>query len=335
MAAIMSDLRILIGKVEDTAGDVQAPEAADFDCRCYNIEVAPVIEMDDENAKFATGDHGESESIAGAKSATISFSTRMTYGGTVVTKPLWHKFAESCGCVGVAVSTTGYKLEPLASADGTSMTLVVMDIFRGATPAAIGYTFKGCMGNMIFSCEGIGKPWMANFVFTGCVHSVADVANGDILALTSPQTVSGEKMLLNTVQLGGVANQQISSWALDVGNEISPHIDQVEPSGYEQFCITARRPRLSVNPLQQTIAINDIYGKWAAGTEGVSEIATAAASPHFTLEMPVSQPLTAPMASREGLGNWDINYKQQRNGSVNSDLADECGWGLLQGARAE
>lgn len=334
MTPQLSNLRILAGKDEVTKGTYIAMVDADFDVRIRGIEITPTIEPDDENSKHATGDHGEDNSIMGAQSATIAFFVRMAWGGAVATDPLWYKFAKACGQKATTIGATGVKLEPLKEYDGESMSIQVMDIQRGATPSAIAYRFSGCMGNMVMTSEGVGKPWLAQFTFTGKIHEVADVAYADILALTSPSTVVGEKLLNAPVILGGVANQQISSFALDCGNDVQPEINQGDPTGYLQYNIVARRPRLSINPLQELVATNDIYGKTKDATTGACSIATSAASPHFTLVVPVGQSMTPTLAAREGLQSWALNYKCMRNGTSDTSVAAECGWQLLQGAYA-
>lgn len=332
MTPQLDNLRILAGIDESVKGTYQAIADANFDTRIRGIEITPTVDPDDENSKHATGDHGEDNSIMGAQSATISFFNRMAWGGAVGTGPKWFKFAKACGAKATAVGATGIKLEPLKEYDGESMSIVVMDIQRGATPAAIAYKFSGCMGNMIFTSEGVGMPYLVQFTFTGKVHAVEDIANENILALTSPSTVVGERMLNAPCTLGGVASQQISSFALNVGNDIQPEIDQSDPTGYRQFNIVARRPRFSVNPLQQLIAVNDVYGKVKDGTAGLIKLETQASSPHFTFHVPVAQNLSAAMAAREGLRGWASNYKCLRNAGTDSNIADECGWQLMQGA---
>lgn len=333
MTPQIGNLRILAAKDESTKGTYEAMLDADFNVRIRGIEIVPTVEPDDENSKHATGDHGEDNSIMGAQSATINFFIRMAWGGAVDTIPLWDKFNKPCGVKSAVIGVAGVKFEPLKEYDGESISLQVMDIQRGASPSAVAYRFAGCMGNVIYTAEGVGQPLLARYSFTGKIHEVVDVPNNEILALTNPSTVVGDKLLNAPVTLGGVANQQISSFALNVGNDIQPEIDQSDPTGYRQFNIVARRPRLSVNPLQQLVATNDIYGKTKDGTRGACSIATQASPPvHWTFHVPDAQSLTPAMASREGLQAWALNYKCLRNAGTDSNIADECGWQLLQGA---
>ena len=334
MTPQLTNLRILAGKDETNKGEYITMSDADFDVRIRNIEITPTIEADDENSKHATGDHGEDNSIMGAQSATIAFAIRAAWGGDATTEPNWLKFAKACGCKATQTdSTSGVKIEPVKEYDGESMSIQVMDIQRGADASAIAYRFAGCMGNMVLAADGVGKPWMATFTYTGKIDSVTDVAAADILAITGASTVVGEKLLNAPVTLGGTAGQQISSFALDIGNDEQPEIDQSDPTGYKQYNIVARRPRLSVNPLQQLTSAHDIYTQTKDATTGACSIATSsAAAPHFTITVPVGQSLAPALAAREGLLGWALNYKAMRNGTSDTSVSAECGWQLLQGA---
>lgn len=328
----LQNLRILVGKLEDAPGTPETLDDVDFDVRIRAPELTPVIEPDDEAQKYATGDHGEDESIMGAQSANINFHTKMAWGGDVETQPKWWKFMQSCGAVVTDYPTTGMSLEPQKANDNKTMTIEVYDIQQGATPAAYRYRFAGCMGNATLGCEGIGMPWIVNYSFTGKLVDFDDVTNPNILALTSPDTTVAERLLNNPVTIGGVT-QKISSFELDLGNQISPVINQAQTTGYDYFAISERRPRFSMNPLIQPVATEDILAKWTGETTAEIGINTGQSPTHFTLTIPVAQILNAAVANREGLVNWDQNFKCLRNGSANGTISAESTWELLIGAQ--
>lgn len=332
---LLSNLRILAAKIEGTPGTAETLADADYNVRVFGpINVTPNVPPDDEGAKYQTGDHGEDESIMGAQSATISFMCKIAWGGAVGTEPDWWKFAKGCGCGVTTFGATGLALEPLKQYDNQSLTIEIFDIERGgASPNARKYQFAGCMGNMILSSEGVGLPWVAQFEFQGKFVDVTDVVTANILDLTSPSTTTYEKLLANPMTIGGVS-KCISSFSLDIGNTISPQMCQGEATGYELFAITARRPRLTVNPLAAIVATDDTYGKMVAQTRGAVSLATAAASPHFTIAAPDAQIISLAYGDRDGLVSDDMTYKLLRNAGSNSNMADEAGWHLLQGAYA-
>jgi len=313
--------------------------SSDFDVRVRNPEVSPIIEPDDEASKYANGNHGEDEVVLGAQSGTISFATRMCYAGDVTTEPQWWKFAHGCGAKTVAYTTTGIAIQPLKDYDTKTMTIWVYDLeVGGATPAGVIYKFSGCSGNMTMGAEGIGKPWMAAFTFTGKLEDITDVAYASLLEIGDIDTTHPEKFLNNVMTIGSVA-QCISSFQLDVGNEVNPYICQSESTGYKNFQITARRPRLSCDPIMQSVATEDVWGKMTSGLTGaITTEALSIASNNFTLTVPKAQQIQAGVANREGLINWDANFKCLANG-VTGAVADavmppEATWELLIGDRA-
>lgn len=334
MTYLLKNTEVLGFKLESTAGTAETIADADFNVRVRNIEFSPSVAMDDENSKFATGDHGEDESIPGSQTATISFSVRCSWHGTTpATAPNWWKMVQACGGVTQSYTTAGIAIYPGAAADKTTATIEYMVQRRGATPTAVSYKMKGCMGNCVLTCEGVGMPWMANFTFTGSLASVSDIANANILALTSPSTVVAEKGLDNPVTILGVASQKVSSWSLDFGNDIQPVLDQSDSTGVAYHAIAARRPRLTINPLIRLVATDPIYTKLQAGTEGACSIASASSTPNFTLHVPVGQAINTGVGVREGVQSWDgLTIKCQRNAGTDSDTQDEAGWYFLQKA---
>lgn len=332
------NLRFMVGKLESVAGTMETLTGSDFDVKVRNPEVAPVIEPDDEASKYANGNHGEDEVVMGAQSGTISFSTRMNYAGNATTAPGWFKFANGCGAKTVTYAGTGVALQPLKEYDNKTMTIWVYDLeLGGATPAGIIYKFAGCSGNMTMGAEGIGKPWMAAFTFTGKLVDIVDVAYASIPVIGDVDSAHPEKFLNNTMTIGSV-NQCISSFQLDTGCEVSPLVCQSEITGYKNFQITSRKPRLSCDPLMQANSTEDVWNKMTSGLTGaITTEALSIASNNFTLSVPKAQQIQAGVANREGLINWDANFKCLANGVTgavaDAGLSPEVTWELLIGSR--
>ena len=341
MAYFLYPLRILVGKLETTPGTMETLTDADFDIRIRNPEVTPTIELDDEASRWARGDHAEDDVITGAQSGQITFSVRMTKGTTSNTAPSWWKFANGCGLQSVNYTGKGYALQPRKAYDETTMTLWVMDIKRGANPTAIAYKFAGGMGNMVMTADGVGKPWMANFTFTGKLSSIATITNADILEKIIADTACAEKFINNDALLG-IHSHKISSFSLDIGNEISPVIDQSDPSGYAFYGVTGRKPRLTMNPLMDSSHM--IYNDIINGTTGCPTFyagmvgSTGSDASHFSLHIPKAQIITANMGNREGLVSQELTIKCLGNGWTGAvsdkDLDPEVTWELLQGKRS-
>lgn len=323
-------LRIAVAKLESVAGTAETLASADFDVAIRNPEVTVAIPPDDENSKFATGDHGEDSAIMGTQSGTINFTIRLCKGASAATEPKWSKFIKACGLKEKAYTTTGIGYQPVKEYDDKTITIAVYDIQQGgATPSALCYKFGGCMGNLQIGAAGIGAPWLGTFSFTGKLVSVTDVAYASIPVLTSPDTNLAEKMLSNTLTLGAVA-QCATSFSLDLGNAINPKYCQSQATGILYYSISERRPRFSFNPLSKLVATEDIIGF----VNGSTSKTTTLTSTNMELLIPVAQLMAPGIANREGYVNWEHTLRCLRDGGVNANVADEATFELLIGARA-
>lgn len=336
----LNNLRVLVGKLESSAGTMETLAAGDFDVLVRDPVVTPAIEVDDEASHSARGDHAEDEVITGAQSGQITFSVRVTTGPTVATEPKWWKFAKACGLESIDYTTKGQGLQPRKSKDFITMTLWVYDIQRAATPTAVCYKFAGCMGNVVFSAEGVGKPLMANFTFTGKLTDIdMAVANASLLVPATIDTDCAEKFLDMDAQVNGLM-EKISSFSLDVGNEIQPVLDQSDATGYSYYGIVNRKPRLTMNPLMDTAM--DHWGELSNGVTGCPQTFAAMVGctglDRLSIHLPKAQVIAAGVANREGLVNWDLTLKALANGVTGAvasgDLANEVTFEILQGARS-
>lgn len=329
----VSNLRFAVLKAESSPGTAVTPASADFNSRFYEVEFTPNLPVDDENSKFGTGDHGEDEAIPGSQAASVRLRTKIAWGGAAVTEPAWWKLAKACGLVKATYGATGIALQPLAAGDDTTYTCWVIDIMRGASPTAIAYKLAGCMGDGAIFADGIGKPWMLEATLQGKLTDFAAVANVDIPALTSPDTNLPETLCSNTVSMHG-KTKKISSFRLSFGNDVQPQYNQADARCIDFFGIVSRRPRLQMNPLAVTLAVDDDSEDVLANFLAVTTSSGSITGVHHSLILPKPQILTLAQAIREGLIGYDLNYKLLRNGSADATTPDECGWEFVQGARA-
>ena len=333
------NLRFAVVKEESVPGtpewDFAAsfPADADFNNRIYGIEVSPQIDFDEDVANIATGDHAELSGLSGKQACQISFTFPIHYGGAVATAPNWSKIAKGCGLYEHAYTTTGIGYQPLKQMDANTLTIAVIDMdLGGASPNATAYVFAGCVGNMVLSAENNGKL-MASCTFTGKYVDYIALANANIPEPTGMQATLAEK-LLNTTFTINTVTQWISSFSLDLGNDIQPLIDQAETTGYEYYYIASRKPRFSVNPLKIAQGADDVHDRLISDTSGVISLATT----NLTLYIPRAQIMSYAIASREGLVHFDQSYSCQRNhnglSAIQAAIPNECTFELLQGARA-
>ena len=106
--AFGEDSRILLGKLETTAGTqaYSAPITDDFDVRCKGVEVSDLaVAFDEDDSKYATGDHTHDENIAGKETMAIGFYVKAVQGeltgesGSYVPNFPLSKYIQSAGPV--------------------------------------------------------------------------------------------------------------------------------------------------------------------------------------------------------------------------------------------
>lgn len=329
-------LRTLIAKAESVNGTAETPLAADFDTRIFNLEFSPYeIGMDDEGAKDANGTHAETLFIAGETIGSISFACRMNYGASAAAFGKWSKFAKACGMGEKAWTTAGISLLPRTQYDTESLTMWIIDTeLGGGSPVSTIYKFKGCVGNMVVGCDGIGKPWMAKFAFKGCCY---DVFDGSALALTAPDATHPEIYLTNALTINSIA-KYVSKWSMDCGNDVQPLYDQSDATGVGCFCITARKPRFTCDPLSVKQATEDVFDIVTAETPYTIYVKAPATSSHLTVKVMSAQLIPPKLAAREGFVSTERTYRALANGVagalIDSDLTVEDTWELMNGARA-
>lgn len=331
--------RFLIGKLESSPGTMESPAGADFNVRIRNPEITPIIEWADDASKFANGNHGEDEDISGAQSATITFQVRLGIGDTVGAAPNYGKYLNACGIQDFAYSA-GRGWRPMKAYDTKTITLWVYDIETGgATPAALCYKFAGCMGNVVIGQDGVGKPMIATFTFTGKCIDIVDVEYASIPEGMDFDTAHAEKNLNQVLTFGAIV-QKVSSWSLDAGNEVSPLINQGDITGYDYYQITNRKPRLSANPLAKAVSTDDPWGQMVSGLTGTQAVFVTGmglTGGNIGLKIPKAQRVQSNPANREGIISWDTNWRLLANGwtgsLADSTCAAEVTWELLYGAR--
>lgn len=330
MAFYQANLRYLVGKLESTPGTAETLADADFNVRVRNVEYSPVVEMDDEGSKAATGDHTLIESIPGVRTCQVTFSMPWAWSGDAATPPTVTKFLQGCGLVEDTYALTGVGWTPKKAGDGATMTLEVYETAIGATPVGHKAIIAGAMGNCTLSAETVGGPLTLNFTFTGKLTDIQDVTNPNLLELTSPDTTRADSFLNNTFTLGGTA-ECISAFELDFGNDIQPVQCQSDATGVQYYRVASRQPRFSCNPLITEVSSNDVFSKVTTPT--VEAISLAQPDGHLTITAPRAQNLQMGVGTREGLSNWDYNYKLLRNTAGATAIAKEQSFELLHGAK--
>ena len=264
---------------------------------------------------MATPDAGKYEDIVGALSGKFTGKVKMTPPSAANAAPKYGKILQACGMIGAAHSTTGYSYTPLKSGERVTMTWWIIDVSRGGTPTGIAHKLVGCMGSCKIGAAGVGKPVEIEFTFTGKIAATADLASGALATLVvfnSADTVQ-PYILTNATMVAVGTTQAISSFSLDIGNEIQPEINTADATGYDLFAIAERNPVFNYNPLKQSVAVYDMEDKVKTMVKG-SYTLTLDKAIDVKFTVCNGQPIAAKGVTREGAQAWDTTVKCLRNG---------------------
>jgi len=311
-----ANLRFVVIKKEAVSGTPETITSSEHFIRIRDPIFTPTIAFDNEGAKHSNGSHAEDEALSGSQSGELTMNTRVTFGGAVATPPQWWGLAEGCGCAVISYTTLGRSLVRRKAQDDTTYTIFVFDVEIGSSPTASIAKFAGCAGNMIFTAENTGGAFMANFTFTGKFVDYVDAgAPFDMDAAT--QTQLGEVFLSSAFTIGGTITgttgavvggtaEKVDSFAFDIGNAVTPIMDQSEATGFFHHALTDAKPRFSCNPLAVKQATRD----WL--NETLTEVTSPIVVPMGTnlrLTILEGQNIALGNATREGLANWDLNFR--------------------------
>jgi len=319
--------RILVLKREAVAGTAETLADADFDVRMRGSEFTPDIQGGDEDSKFTTGDYGEDTAISGIRGANATSETKLASASALDSAPKFGKNLETCGLVGESFLGVGYGYQPLQSGDKQTSTLSKIDISDDGTPVGIEDKTAGVMGNLTLSAEGVGSPIKLGYEWKGKFDSVSDVANGSILALTSPDTTIGAKLMNGTATFGGVS-MCLQSFSLNVGNTIEYLPCPSEASGILYASITNRQPRLTLTLLAPPTSSISPFADVTTETESALLLTFG----DWSLKVPRGQVLSYSQTDLNGRLGYELSVKLNRNSGADVSVADESTFQLLQGA---
>ena len=340
MAYFSENLTILVAKVETVPGTPATITSADFDFKVFNPTITMSVEANDEQAKYANGNHSEDVAVMGIQSGTIAFTLNLAKGANNYTAPKWAKFAYGAGLSPVSYTGIGWGLQPLKAYDEKPLTMWVYKLKRGPTPTATCFKFSGCMGTLNITGEGTGKPVILNFSYSGKLVDIDfDVANASIPEINNLDETCYERLLGTSIEIDGI-ERQCDTFDLDTGNEISPLKDMGQDTGIDFYGITKRNPRLTCDPLMigATGTVPTDYAYIYGSATGCPSTPTISINtPHWTVTMPKCQLSTLTPGGRDGLSNFSQTWRLLGNGYTgvltDTGLPGECTFEMLQGTK--
>ena len=229
---------------------------------------------------------------------------------------------------------TGIALQPLKATDATTMTIAAYALKAGVASApATAIKMSGALGTIEVSADGIGKPIMVKYDFTGKYSGYTDVTYANVPVFSGNCDEVADTLIGSTLTIGGTA-QKVSKLSLVAGNAIEVLSDQSDSSGYLQAIIAKREPSFTCDPIRQTVATDDVITD--ALTNDGQQITLKTA--HFTIVVPKAQLTSPKQAERDGVHSWEKHYRLLRNctalgAALDTVIPVECAYEIIHGVR--
>ena len=273
------------------------------------------------------------------------YTTATAVATTIILQlPTWGKFGIGLGLLPKKYTTTGMGLiGGLNDADDITMTLAMCFVQGGGNPGGQQFLFAGCKGDGDISADGLGKPWILKGNFTGKFVSVSDIANANIMALTTPETALPEKMLSNLVNTTPVGSSskvplRVTKFSLAFGNKIGMVPNQEDSTGIDYYMITERDPKITIDPLLKPVSEEDIFTNVNNEQAVGIIIQSAINSPKMTIEQPRSQLMFPTIGNKDGEVDTSRTYRGLGNdlgaGAANTAMNSIASYEILIGTRS-
>jgi hypothetical protein len=249
-------VKLLAAKIETTTGTAESLTASDATFIILN----PVMTPDDPmNEREYPADLGQLASVPGGRSAKCTFDVELMGSGATGV-PAWAStFLPACNW-SEDTGTFGY------TRSGTTLTIALYE-------DGLKRTMSGCRGTFKISLKS-GEPAKVSFEFTGKYNAVSDTS---ILSPTFPTTIP-PIFAGSTVSIGGSFTPVLSTFDIDIANEVVLREDATDASAYKGAAIVAMKPTGTLDPETKSAATRDWHDKLLNATEESLSIVIGSAS---------------------------------------------------------
>jgi hypothetical protein len=293
--------RVLAAAIETTVGTAETLDAGDAAFNIYNAAFVPNIAM---QLREGQGGFGMLSSVPEGYGGTLTFRTYLEWDGTA-TEPSWaDTFFPACGWV-----KTGQVYSPTTEAPGSNVKTLTMGLYVDGTRILL----SGCMGSFVVTLP-TGKPAYIDWTFMGVYGGRTDVA---ILTPTyptdKPLRFAGGLAELNNVNLC------ISQATINSGNTVimRPCPAAINETGFISALVTNRVSTVTLDPEAVTVAAQDRWGAFIAGTEWALELDVGGpTNSQIEFNAPKAQVINNSETDREGQVVDSLELQCNKNGST-------------------
>lgn len=264
-----------------------------------NIKVGPEVESESRIAMSSSlSPFGK---VVGAISGKASFDIELKGSGAAGTAPECGLLLQACGLSETVVASTSVTYKPASS---SIPTVTIGHYLDGKL-----YQLAGCRGTVKFTLEA-GKIVKMSFEFTGTSYSETDAA---LLSGVSYDSTLPRPFLDASFALDSYAGV-IQSMEIDLANTVSLRPDANSTGGYISAIISAREPKVTVNPEDVLVATKNWYSIMTAGTQfAMTATIGATAGNICTVTAPKAQIASRSLGDRDGIAIQEMELVLCRN----------------------
>ena len=292
---------VILAKIESTYGADSIPGAVDA-VRAVggSINFNPADGLLLSDRMFADGTLGQRQPIYGGRLPSIEFQVELKHGSAVDTPPEFGPLLRACGLAEAIAAGTSVTYSP-ASTNHSSVTIAYYNA------NGVLQKLTGCRGNVTFTGSP-GQPVLATFSLRGFKTDPVDSSIPGGLVFDSrnpPPFVGSGSCTLDSFQ------PRVGELTFDLGNTIAVLPDANNPDGYAPIRITARAPKLSLEPELEDIATRDWItdNLQAAGVDIAGDFMAAGISPNrFVFHMDHGKVVNVGQGDREGIRTQSLEF---------------------------
>lgn len=298
---LLTRRRVIRVKLETTRGEAIVP---DVELKCFDPQIqatGPYIER-----KPVRASGGHDVGVIGERVGTFSVRSELRGDGAASGGDLDAGLAVLFKCCGMQLSGGVYKPQSVAASQNTCTIYVYEDgVLKALTGAAGTYTIEG----------EFGKLAIVNFEMSGIWVAVSD----DALPETSHNATVPPRVASASFTIGS-ESPKVSRFSLTFGGVVSAREDIDTAAGVLHYSVVDRDPRFEVDPEEETVANNDFFGDWLAGTTAAMSIQIGGtAGNQITIAAPKLQYAELTEGDREGKAILDLNGVCLTNSDLGED----------------
>lgn len=301
----------IISRIREVGWSVESSHARDTTLsNLYANDVTNAFDVSftydfDEHPRIRAASLSNDASVTGQLRAQIGFSNHLKGSGAATTAPAWNTLLEACGWTeSVGTADVDYTLSSASDID-----TLTMGVFMDGKVKEI----SGALGNLVLSAD-VGAPGVMAWTFSGVWYQETAEA---IPAFTYDSTIP-PAFKNGTFTVGGSAFQ-VSSFSLDLGNDIAIRPDPNETEGATYAVRTNRRPTITFNTEE---GVSDtIIAAWTASTTAaLSLIFGTSAGNIITIAAPALQYIGVSEGDRDGITIRDLTGLCTQSAAANDEL---------------